>query len=234
MRWCGVLALRVIEGQARMILPLRAALAEALDALEKLVHPVRSLAPRRRVLGRSVLDRLRDGRCDLLLGGQDQVLHAQPLQQRLHPWWQVAAVAQEAARIDRQARYQGEPFLLAQPRGGDSGGGGFRLALRQVLDQRRIAQPRAWFAQDFGLFARRDALGQGVQPLQRRCFQRIAFDGARSAQQVQQLPVLRARAALARSALAQHGGKAVVEQHRFLRHRASIPRVTRRGGMLSQ
>ena len=123
---------------------------------------------------------------------------------------------QEAARPDRQRGNDPGPFFAReigalQSRRGDRG-----MRLAEPADQFGIAEPPAVFAHDRGAFGSRDHVGQRDQPeIGRRLERGVAATLRPFTQQVEQLPELRLRRALAGGAVAQHSGKAIVEMHGF-------------------
>ena len=125
---------------------------------------------------------------------------------------QVTPMAQETPRGYRQVRDQLQPFAFGQLRCRHRGGGRFRVAFRQELHQRTIAQPQPGLAQDPRLVLLRQIRHQLAQP-RIGLGSQVLVAAAGRAEKVQQLPELRAQHRLASGAHTQHGGKAIVELH---------------------
>ena len=152
-------------------------------------------------------------------------MHAEPGEQLARRIGQVASVAQEPACGYRKIGNEREPVGLVEPGGGYRGGGDLRLGLGQVVNQPRIAQPQPGFAKNPRLLGRGENPGDLLQPRVGRHDQRAVAIGRRTAEQVEQLAQLGACRPFAGGARAQHGGKAVVELHRFSGSRAPDARV---------
>ncbi len=97
---------------------------------------------------RGPLRRLRFQDRGLVRIGQDQIAHPEARQQGPRLAGQIAAVAQETARGDRQFGNEFDPLLLLEPRGGHRRRGGLRIAFGEVGEEPRVAQPQPRFAQD--------------------------------------------------------------------------------------
>jgi len=148
---------------------------------------------------------------------QHEVVDAEAREQAAGGRGHVAAMAQKPSRRHRQLGDQLKPFVLAQPCGSHRRGGRLRLAFCEVSDKAPVAQPQARLAQDPRLLAARKRVHDLAQPIVGSRHQWAVRFGRDAAEQVQQLPELRARSPLARGAGAQDGGKAVVELQSVLR-----------------
>ena len=122
-------------------------------------------------------------------------------------------MAQEAARADRQARDQRGPFLVGQLRAIQRGPGDGGMRFAEPAHEFGVAEAPAVLADDARAFMGRDHFGERDQPQIRRRLERRITALRPLAKQIEQLPELRLRRALARSAVAQHSGKAIVEMH---------------------
>ena len=157
---------------------------------------------------------------------QRAVLHAQPVEHTHRRQRQIVAMAQEAAGAHGQGGDQLFPLIAAKLRAIERGGAQRRGRAAEPADQFGIAEPPAGLAHDprahrqRNLFAQRDQpqISGGLQPGIARL--------RPLAQQVDQLPELRARSRFAGGAVAQHSGKAVVEMHAISgRDTRSVARV---------
>ena len=127
---------------------------------------------------------------------------------------------QEAARADRQAGDEVHPFGFGQGGPGQRARRNFGLGLREPIHEARIANALAAFGYDPRSFGRRNQVGQSRQAEigggGHAGIAAMLFGNALCAsEQIEQLPILRARRSTARGAMAQHCGKAIVEKHRY-------------------
>ena len=145
--------------------------------------------------------------------GQAPIGDAQSLQQGLHPLAQVAAVAHDAARPDRQRGNEAEPFAFGKLGDRDRGGRHLRFAVGQRGEQVGVAQPRRRIAEHRRPLGRRNPRGQFVQSAESGADVPPLRARRHAAEDIEQLPELYPRESLPHCGQAQHGAKAVVEVH---------------------
>ena len=124
-------------------------------------------------------------------------------------------MAQETTRADRQTRNELRPFLAREPGTIKCGTGDRGMRFAEPADQLGIAEAPTIFAQYGGSISHGYDFRQRDQAQICRRFQRWIARLRTLSEQIEQLAELRFRRTLAGSAVAQHGGKAVVEMHRF-------------------
>ena len=145
--------------------------------------------------------------------GQGAIADAQPVEQALGTGGKVAAQAKEAARAHRQAGDQRFPILFDQRRPRQRGSGDRGLVFRKMRRQLRAFEAPAGLCDHACAIGGRDRLAQRAETQPGGRKQTIVAPLPGTAEQIEQLPELGTRRTLAVCAVAQHGGKAVVEMH---------------------
>jgi hypothetical protein len=128
----------------------------------------------------------------------------------------VATVAYQTPRANGQGGDQVEPLLLAQLRARHCRACNGGLTERELGHEARRAQAQHGLLQHDGAPGGRDGVAQFAEAEVGRIDRLAARPAGQGPQQVEQLAVLRTRDRFAAGRVAQHGGEAIVEMHRWL------------------
>ena len=140
-------------------------------------------------------------------------MNAQPIEDNLRSGRHIAPMPEQSARADRQKRNELRPFFIGEACAGQGRGRYIRFGITYPANEAGIANPAPAFAHNPRPIGNRDRIAQCFEPEKRRHLKAFVPACRRFAQQVEQLPILRPSRPLACGAVAQHGGKAVVEVH---------------------
>ena len=151
-------------------------------------------------------------------GRQAAIVDPQPRQNRLGIDGKIAPQPQETTCPDRQMRDQRCPVLAGKVGPRQRRRGNIGLLIGKMEGEIGVAEAPAGLADHPCPRCRGNRAAQRIKP-QPCCCQQALVAARRvhpfPPKQIEQLPVLRAQRSLAGGALAQHGGKAVIEKHGF-------------------